>query len=70
MRRQGDDLTAMVSDRGPGVKTLVDEGYGLGLAGLAGRVESLGGYLTLRNRADGVLGSELMMAIDVGQVAE
>ena len=70
VRRQGDDLTAIVRDHGPGRHTAAEAGdsYGLGLAGLAGRVESLGGHLVLRNRADGMMGSELAMAIDVGQV--
>ena len=39
--------------------------YGLGLAGLAGRVESLGGALTLGERSDGRQGSELRMVLDL-----
>lgn len=63
----GDVLTVCVQDRGPGLAQGSEEGdlYGLGLAGLAGRVESLGGTLTLRNRRDGVTGTELTMAIDL-----
>ena len=67
--QQGDDLTAVVRDTGPGLKGR-DEAdiYGLGLAGLAGRVESLGGRLVLRNRSDGVQGAELVMTIDLRDV--
>jgi hypothetical protein len=45
-----------------------DVSVGVGLAGLAGRVESLGGQLVLRNRADGVQGAELVMTMDVRDV--
>ncbi|MBC7735863.1 MAG: two-component sensor histidine kinase [Candidatus Saccharibacteria bacterium] len=71
VQRRGGDLTVAVQDQGPGLSTCADkpadlpDSYGLGLAGLAGRVESLGGSLTLRNRMDGVTGTELVMAIDL-----
>ena len=70
VRRQGHTLTAMVRDRGPGLKSSADavDGYGLGLAGLAGRVESQGGRLALGNRQDGVQGAELVMVIDLRDV--
>ncbi|MBC7477534.1 MAG: two-component sensor histidine kinase [Pseudorhodobacter sp.] len=70
VRRSGPDLTVTVRDAGPGLQTSADagEGYGLGLAGLAGRVESLGGRLVLRNRRDRKPGSELVMTIDVRDV--
>jgi signal transduction histidine kinase len=63
----GDILRAVVKDRGPGMKVEPEDGdfYGLGLAGLTGRVESLGGTLALRNRRDGVTGTELTMVIDL-----
>ncbi len=63
----GDILRAVVQDRGPGLPVEPDDGdlYGLGLAGLTGRVESLGGTLTLRNRRDGIRGTELVMTIDL-----
>ena len=69
--RMGQILTVAVRDRGPGLPADAPEGvdrYGLGLAGLEGRVESLGGVLTLRNRRDGVTGTELFMTIDLGGV--
>ena len=70
VRRAGPQLITTVRDTGPGLPTLADkaDGYGLGLAGLAGRVESLGGRLSLHNRTDGVVGSELVMTIDVRDV--
>ena len=63
----GDVLQVEVRDRGPGLQSeqADGDGYGLGLAGLSGRVESLGGTLTLRNRRDGLTGSELAMVIDL-----
>lgn len=66
----GDLLQVCVQDAGPGLRSEIEEGdiYGLGLAGLAGRVESLGGTLTLRNRRDGVKGAELIMRIDLRDV--
>ena len=65
--RDGDVLRVTVRDQGPGlvVEPGAEDGYGLGLAGLAGRVESLGGQLNLRNRRDGVRGTELAMVIDL-----
>jgi signal transduction histidine kinase len=66
----GQVLQVRVRDRGPGLRAEPDEAgiYGLGLAGLAGRVESLGGSLTLGPRPDGVSGTELAMTIDLGGV--
>ncbi len=66
----GQVLQVWVRDRGPGLKAGTDaaEVFGLGLAGLAGRVESLGGSLTLGPRRDGVAGTELAMMIDLGGV--
>ena len=55
----------MLRSRHPVAPADLPDSYGLGLAGLAGRVESLGGSLTLRNRMDGVTGTELVMAIDL-----
>ena len=69
--RIGQILTVAVRDRGPGLPVNPAQGtdrYGLGLAGLEGRVESLGGVLTLRNRRDGITGTELFMTIDLGGV--
>ena len=67
VRLAGDVLTVTVRDRGAGLKSEPKEGdlYGLGLAGLSGRVESLGGSLTLRKRRDGKTGTELAMTIDL-----
>ena len=61
-------LRLSVLDRGPGFATLtVDvtggEG-GLGLVGLADRVESLGGSVEVRNRDDGT-GALLIMELDL-----
>ena len=63
----GSVLQVQVRDHGPGLRAGAEEGdvHGLGLAGLAGRVESLGGTLTLRNRRDGVHGTDLTMRIDL-----
>ncbi len=63
----GDVLRLEVRDGGPGLQNTSKDGdsYGLGLAGLSGRVESLGGSLTLRNRRDGKRGTELAMVIDL-----
>ena len=60
-------MRVTVRDAGAGLPAATgpEDGYGLGLAGLAGRVESLGGHLNLRNRADGVTGTELAMVIDL-----
>lgn len=63
----GDALTLVVADRGPGF-TAPPPGAGadgttLGLAGLADRVESLGGQFMARNRPGG--GAELVMSLDL-----
>lgn len=64
--QEGGSLIVAVRDTGPGVGAGNGEGeYGLGLAGLAGRVESLGGALTLGERSDGRQGSELRMVLDL-----
>jgi signal transduction histidine kinase len=64
---EGDDLRLMVADRGPGFAAPPPgagaDGTTLGLAGLADRVESLGGQFVARNRADG--GAELVMTLDL-----
>ena len=69
VREEGHSLIVSVRDRGPGLPERVvndaEGGYGLGLAGLAGRVESLGGLMTLGNRLDGRQGSELRMVLDL-----
>lgn len=64
-------LRVSVRDGGPGLALegteddLAEGRYGLGLAGLAGRVESLGGHLTLGRRSDGLPGAELRMELDL-----
>lgn len=72
LREDGDCLIVTVRDSGPGLPDHVaadaEAGYGLGLAGLTGRVESLGGLLTLGRRSDGHQGSELRMVLDLGDV--
>lgn len=64
----GTALVARVRDAGPGLAEGEEDLHGLGLAGLAGRVESLGGELTLANRADGRQGAELRMVLDLRSV--
>ncbi len=63
----GETLTLVVADRGPGFAAPPPgagaDGASLGLAGLADRVESLGGQFTARNRAGG--GAELVMSLDL-----
>lgn len=63
----GETLTLVVADRGPGFAAPSPgagaDGATLGLAGLADRVESLGGQFTARNRAGG--GAELVMSLDL-----
>ena len=63
----GDELCLTVADRGPGFQSPPPgagaDGTTLGLAGLADRVESLGGHFAARNRADG--GAELVMTLDL-----
>ena len=69
--QEQDQLIVAVLDRGPGLPREIpapehaEQLYGLGLAGLIGRVESLGGVLTLGNRADGQTGTELRMILDL-----
>ena len=67
----GQILTISVLDRGAGLAAaLVEPGTddtGLGLGGLADRVESLGGELSLDNREDGP-GAVLKMELDLGEV--
>lgn len=60
-------LRLMVADRGPGFAAPPPasgmDGTSLGLAGLADRVESLGGHFRARNRPGG--GAELEMTVDL-----
>lgn len=64
---QADRLTLTVADRGPGFAAPLSgagtDGTTLGLAGLADRVESLGGQFLARNRTGG--GAELVMFLDL-----
>lgn len=64
----GDKLRLSVLDKGPGFAALPlpadDDQGGMGLAGLADRVQSLGGTFQLLNRAEGG-GAELRMTLDV-----
>lgn len=61
------ELSLTVADRGPGFATPPPgpgaDGTSLGLAGLADRVESLGGQFAARNRHGG--GAELVMTLDL-----
>jgi signal transduction histidine kinase len=68
--REGDLLQVSVRDQGNGAQGVPasDPSFGLGLAGLSGRVESLGGSLRLAPRQDGVEGMELAMVLDLGGV--
>lgn len=62
----GSVLRLVVADRGPGFAappTSGLDGTSLGLAGLADRVESLGGSFEARNRPGG--GAELVMTVDL-----
>ncbi len=70
LRMKSGNLRLCVLDRGPGFATLpVDIGEGgLGLVGLSDRVESLGGHIEARNRADGG-GAALCMELDPGDAA-
>lgn len=67
LRVTGDDLSLIVADRGPGFAAPPPgagaDGTTLGLAGLADRVESLGGQFHARSRAGG--GAELVMSLDL-----
>ncbi|MCB6178208.1 histidine kinase [Rhodobacter sp. Har01] len=70
LRLQGNRLQLSVLDRGPGFGSAgpgADDDDGMGLSGLADRVESLGGRLETRNRPDG--GAELRMTLDIGEAA-
>ena len=62
-----DTLELVVADRGPGFAKPPPgpgaDGTTLGLAGLADRVESLGGQFSARNRPGG--GAELVMTLDL-----
>jgi signal transduction histidine kinase len=62
-----DELHLRVADRGPGFSAPLPgaglDGATLGLAGLADRVESLGGHFAATNRAGG--GAELTMTLDL-----
>lgn len=64
---EGDDLRLTVADRGPGFAAPPPgagaDGTTLGLAGLADRVESLGGQFAARSRVGG--GAELVMTLDL-----
>lgn len=64
---EGNDLRLTVADRGPGFAAPPPgagaDGTTLGLAGLADRVESLGGQFAARSRAGG--GAELVMTLDL-----
>lgn len=66
----GTRLVVAVRDRGPGpgpVAQASDGMTGLGLPGLQGRAEALGGTVTLRARADGP-GAELVLELDLEEV--
>lgn len=64
---EDDTLELVVADRGPGFAKPPPgpgaDGTSLGLAGLADRVESLGGQFSARNRQGG--GAELVMTLDL-----
>lgn len=64
---QGDTMELCVLDRGPGFAHIPPEAgaddEGLGLGGLADRVESLGGRLVMRNREGG--GAALCLELDL-----
>jgi signal transduction histidine kinase len=64
---EAESLTLIVADRGPGFAAPPPgagaDGTTLGLAGLADRVESLGGQFFARDRAGG--GAELVMTLDL-----
>ena len=67
LRVAGDELSLIVADRGPGFAAPPPgagaDGTTLGLAGLADRVESLGGQFQARSRPGG--GAELVMSLDL-----
>ena len=71
IRIKSNQLRLCVLDRGPGYADLPihvgSEANGLGLAGLADRVESLGGQIEASNRAGG--GASLCMELDLDGVA-
>lgn len=73
VRREGGDLHIVVSDDGVGIgaEPSRDAGSGLGLTGMAERVELLGGTLNIENRSSG--GCRLVVRIPEdhpGEVAE
>jgi signal transduction histidine kinase len=66
----GSRLVVAVRDRGPGpgqAAVTLDGMTGLGLPGLQGRAEALGGTVTLRAREDGP-GAELVLELDLDEV--
>ena len=70
LTQTGSQLVLAVRDRGPGpvVAVPVQDGMtGLGLPGLQGRAEALGGTVALRARSDGP-GAELVLELDLGEV--
>jgi hypothetical protein len=70
LRLSGPRLRLVIADEGPGptgVEASDDGMSGLGLAGLQGRAEALGGTVVLRPRAGG-RGAELVLDLDVTEV--
>ena len=68
--QNGSQLVLSVRDRGPGPgapSAATDAMTGLGLPGLKGRAEALGGTVTLRARSDGP-GAELVLELDLEEV--
>ena len=71
LTQTGRHLVLKVRDRGPGptagAEPAPDSMSGLGLAGLQGRAEALGGTVHLRARSDGP-GAELVLELDLEEV--